>query len=67
MPLNLEGLSLGDPKLQQELELHRKEIGELVQMLTEVRDMASGFKMFLPNSTKPLLDRVNEKLRGYGR
>ncbi len=67
MPLNLEGLNLGDPKMQQELELHRQEIGELVQMLTEIRDMANGFKMFLPNNTKPLFDRVNAKLRGYGR
>ena len=50
-----------------EIQQYKQELAILVGLLTEIRDMAMQFSMLLPKRTQPLLERVNAKLRTYGR
>ena len=50
-----------------QIQQYQKELGELVGLLTEIRDMASQFSILLPQRTRPIFDRVNAKLKAYGR
>ena len=50
-----------------EVQQYKQELAILVGLLTEIRDMAMQFSMLLPKRTQPLLERVNAKLRTYGR
>lgn len=50
-----------------QIQQYQKELSELVGLLTEIRDLASQFSMLLPQRTRPIFDRVNAKLKAYGR
>ena len=51
----------------EQIQQYQRELSEIVGLLTEIRDLAAQFSMLLPQRTRPLLDRVNAKLKTYAR
>ena len=51
----------------EQIQQYQRELAEVVGLLTEIRDMASQFSMLLPQRTRPMFERVNAKLKAYGR